>query len=355
MQADLNGEVDFNEESLGRFLTKRLGADCGTYQLSRIKGGQSNPTYFLNWGEQNLVLRKQPNGPILRGAHEVDREYKVLEALHPTSVPVPEPVLYCAEPELLGTPFYLMQRVEGRVFTETSLLELPAEERTPIWMAVAETLASLHAIRPEEVGLADYGKPGNYFERQISRWWKQYQNSPSRPIQPIEDLYDWLLENLPADDGAVCFCHGDFRLENLLFHPIEVKVSAILDWELSTLGHPLADLGFCCMPWHTSSDEYWGLLGFDLNEFALPTEEDFVGCYMASLNQVSTLQPFHTAFALYRFAVIFVGIADRVRGGNAADPRAKTLGPLAERFAVRGMEISKGIPHAILMRFPLRR
>ena len=347
MQADANGEVDFNEESLGPFLTARLGADCGKYQLSRISGGQSNPTYFLNWGEHHLVLRKQPNGPILRGAHAVDREYRVLEALHPTSVPVPEPVLYCAEPELLGTPFYLMQRVEGRVFTETSLVELPAEERAPIWMAVAETLASLHSIRPEEVGLADYGKPGNYFERQISRWGRQYQNSPSRPIQPIEDLYDWLLENLPADDGSVSLCHGDFRLGNLLFHPTEAKVSAILDWELSTLGHPLADLGFCCMPWHTSPDEYGGLLGFDLKEYDLPSEEEFVGRYMASLSQVSKLQPFHTSFALYRFAVIFVGIADRAREGNAADPRAKILGPLAERFAVRGMEISKGIPHAI--------
>ena len=347
MKAEVSGELDFNEETLGRFLTARLGADSGTFQLSRVSGGQSNPTYFLKWGQQNLVLRKQPNGPILKGAHAVDREYRVLEALHPTIVPVPEPVLYCAEPELLGTPFYLMQRVEGRVFTETSLSQLPAEERTPIWMAVAETLASLHSIRPEEVGLDDYGKPGSYFERQISRWGRQYQNSPSRPIQPIEDLYDWLLENLPADDGKVSICHGDFRLGNLLFDPTEAKVSAILDWELSTLGHPLADLGFCCMPWHTSPDEYGGLLGFDLNELALPTEDDFVGRYMASLNQVSTLQQFHKAFALYRFAVIFVGIADRAREGNAADPRAKTLGPLAERFAVRGMEISKGIPHAL--------
>ena len=176
IKAEVDGELDFDEVSLGRFLKARLGADCGTFQLSRISGGQSNPTYFLNWGEQNLVLRKQPNGPILKGAHAVDREYRVLEALHPTSVPVPEPVSYFAEPELLGTPFYLMQRVEGRVFTETALSGLPAEERTPIWMAVAETLASLHSIRPEEVGLADYGKPGNYFERQISRWGRQYQN-----------------------------------------------------------------------------------------------------------------------------------------------------------------------------------
>jgi aminoglycoside phosphotransferase (APT) family kinase protein len=214
-------------------------------------------------------------------------------------------------------------------------------------MAVAETLVSLHSSRPEEVGLADYGKPGNYFERQISRWGRQYDNSTSKPIIPIEELQSWLTANLPPDDGAVSICHGDFRLGNLLFHPTEAKVSAILDWELSTLGHPLADLGFCCMPWHTSPDEYGGLLGFDLNELALPTEEDFVGRYTTSLNQESTLQPFHKAFALYRFAVIFVGIADRVREGNAAVPRAKTLGPLAERFAVRGIEISKGIPHAL--------
>ena len=347
MKAESIGELEFNDKSLGHFLTAKLGPNRGTFQLSRISGGQSNPTYFLNWGQQNLVLRKQPNGPILKGAHAIDREYLVLKALHPTATPVPEPVLFCAEPDLLGTPFYLMCRVEGRVFTETSLSELPAQERTPIWMSVAETLAGLHSIRPEEVGLADYGKPGNYFERQISRWGRQYHNSPSRPIKPIEELYDWLLVNLPADDGAVSLCHGDFRLGNLLFHPTEAKVSAILDWELSTLGHPLADLGFCCMPWHTLPNEYGGLLGCDLNELALPTEDNFIGRYMALLNQVSTLLPFHTAFALYRFAVIFVGIADRAWGGNAADPRAKTLGPLAERFAVRGLEISRGVPHAI--------
>ena len=337
--AEVSGDLDFEAQTLARFLSDRLGPYTGCFRLARIGGGQSNPTYFLDWADRRLVLRKQPGGPLIKGAHAIDREYRVLEALHPTDVPVPEPVFYCADPDPLGTPFYLMARVEGRIFTDTSLADLPTEDRAPIWMAVADTMADMHALRPDTVGLGEYGRPGNYFERQITRWDQQYRASPSAPIGPIEDLHAWLVAHMPPDDGAVALCHGDFRLGNLMFHPQEPRVVAVLDWELSTLGHPLADLGFCCMPWHTSPDEYGGLLGIDLDSMALPTESDFVARYMTASEGASPLLPFHKAFALYRFAVIFVGIADRARDGSAADSRARELNPLAEKFASRGLEV----------------
>lgn len=345
--ARTTGETDFEPVGLGRFLAGRIGPDAGTFRLTRIGGGQSNPTYFLDWADRRLVLRKQPTGPILKGAHAIDREYRVLEALHPTDVPVPAPVLFHADPATIGTPFYLMERVEGRIFTDTSLAELPPDERTPIWMSVADAMAKLHRIRPEAVGLGDFGRPGNYFERQISRWDRQYRGSPSGPIPEIERLHRWLTGNLPQDDGEVALCHGDFRLGNLIFHPVEPRVVAILDWELSTLGHPLADLGFCCMAWHSAPSEYGGLLGIDLDAMCLPDEAAFVARYRAALPEAAPLLPFHKVFALYRFAVIFVGIADRAKAGSAADPQAAALAPLAESFAKRALEIAEDRPHAL--------
>jgi len=342
--------ADFDTSRLRAYLSAQLGPDHGVFRLTRIGGGQSNPTYFLDWAERALVLRKQPDGPILKGAHAIDREYHVLTALCPTDVPVPEPVLYCDDPGIIGTPFYLMRRVEGRVFTDTTLVDLPAPERRAIWMAVADTMAAMHALEPAQVGLGDYGRPGNYFERQIARWDRQYRAALSGPIDAIEALHRWLVSALPPDDGAVALCHGDFRLGNLMFHPERPQVVAILDWELSTLGHPLADLGFCCMPWHTSRDEYGGLLGCDLAAMCLPEEAEVIARYMEKSPGSSPLLPFHTAFALYRFAVIFVGIADRAQQGSAADPQAAALAPLAERFARRGLEIAEGRCHALTPR-----
>ena len=341
----MTGDVDFDPAALQRFLEDRFGP--GEMGLERIGGGQSNPSYFLDYGGVQYVLRKQPKGPILKGAHAIEREYRVMQALQPTEVPVPRPVLYNEDPEVLGTPFYLMERVEGRVFTDTALQALPAKDRRAVWMAVAETLAALHEVRPDAVGLGDYGKPGDYFTRQIGRWDRQYRESPSGPIPEIEALFDWLIANKPADDGLVSICHGDFRLGNLMFHPTEPRVVAILDWELSTLGHPLADLGFCAMPWHTSPDEYGGLLGQDMAALNLPAEAEFVARYSEAASFDVVLLPFHKAFALYRFAVIFVGIADRARAGTAFDPEAAALAPLARRFAVRALEITGGQPHQV--------
>ena len=335
----VQGPVDFETPALAPVLERALGPSGGAYRLTRIGGGQSNPSYFLDWGAHRLVLRKQPSGPILKGAHAIDREFRVLRALHPTDVPVPRPVLFHDDPAALGTPFYLMERVDGRVFTDTALAALPPDQRRPIWMALADAMARMHSVRPADVGLGDFGKPGNYFERQIGRWDRQYRASPSGPIAPIEQLFDWLVANMPPADEAVSLCHGDFRLGNMLFHATEPRVVAILDWELSTLGHPLADLGFCCMPWHTAPEEYGGLLGVDLEAMQLPTESEFTARYMAARPGSAPLLPFHKAFALYRFAVIFVGIADRARAGISNDPEAARLAPLAERFALRALAI----------------
>jgi len=330
-------QADFDPARLKAWLQAEFGA-AEPVHLERIGGGQSNPTYFVTYGARRLVLHKKPNGPILRGAHAIDREFRVMTALFGTDVPVPEPVLYCEDSAVLGTPFYLMKRLEGRVFHDTSLPGLAPSERRAVYLSMAETLARLHAVVPAAVGLADYGRPGNYFQRQIERWSKQWQDSPTGYIPALDELLGWLVNNLPADDDDIAIAHGDFRLGNLVFHPHEPKVIGVLDWELSTLGHPLADLGFCVMPWHSSPEEYGGILGLDGSGLGLPDEAEFIRHYYAHARPTPALQPFHIAFALFRFAVIFVGIADRARLGNASGQNAQVIAPLAARFAQRGLE-----------------
>lgn len=340
----MSSAIDFDPRRLGEFLDTTFGP--APMDIQRIGGGQSNPTYFVTHGAARMVLRKQPNGPILPGAHAVDREYWVIDSLHPTGLPVPRPILFHADPTLLGTPFYLMERVAGRVFSDAALAEVSSGERRAIWMGLADAMAAMHAIHPAAVGLGDFGRPGNYFERQIARWTKQWRMSGSEPISDLYRLADWLPANLPPDTGESRLAHGDFRMGNMLFHPTEPRVVAILDWELATLGHPLADLGFACMAWHTAPEEYGGLLGLDLVAEGLPCEADFIARYRAARADSGPLLPFHRAFALFRFAVIFVGIADRARSGTAAAHDAANVGPLARRFAARACEIIDGIQHA---------
>ena len=333
--------ADLNPADLHSFMDASFGRS-GHFDLQRISGGQSNPTYFVTHGAARMVLRKKPAGPILPGAHAIDREYRVLRALHPTGVPVPRPILYHDDAALLGTPFYLMERIEGRVFTDCSLPSLPKEERSAVWMGLADTLAAMHAIDPVKVGLGDFGRSGTYFERQIARWTSQWRASTSAPIPDLDRLADWLAANMPPDDGAVSLAHGDFRMGNMIFHPTKPRVVAILDWELSTLGHPLADLGFCVMPWHSAPAEYGGLLGLDLATLGLPSEEAVVARYRAARPDTAPLLPFHKVLALFRFAVIFVGIADRVRSGTAAAADAADHGHLAAGFAARATAIIDG-------------
>lgn len=332
--------ADFDPAALDGFLRARFGD--GRMSLERIGGGQSNPTYFVDHGGRRMVLRKKPAGPLLRGAHAIDREFRILQALAPTGVPVPMPLLYHDDAELLGAPFYLMERLEGRVFHDCSLPGMSPEERRDIYLSMAEAMARLHAVRPEAVGLGDYGKPGNYFERQIGRWTRQLRESPGERIAALETIADWLPRHLPDDDGRVSIAHGDFRLGNLMFHSERPEVIAILDWELSTLGHPLADLGFCSMTWHSSPDEYGGILGLDHAALGIPGQRAFLDHYFAHAQPTAPLERFHLVFSLFRFAVIFVGIADRARAGNAAAADAASVAPLAGRFASRAMEIIDG-------------
>jgi aminoglycoside phosphotransferase (APT) family kinase protein len=330
--------ADFSLATLRRFLDGQFGA--APLSIERVGGGQSNPTFYVSHGRNRLVLRKKPAGPILPGAHAVEREYRVLKALNGTDVPVPKVLLLCEDPGIVGTPFYLMERLDGRVFHDGGLADAAPGERRQLYWAMADAMARLHAVRPEEIGLGDYGRPGNYFARQIDRWTRQYEESQTASIPALDRVIDWLRGNQPADDGRVAIAHGDFRLGNVLFHPTRPEVLAILDWELSTLGHPLADLGYCCMSWHTAPDEYGGIRGLDRAALRLPEEDEFVARYYASAVPTAALRPFHIVFALFRFAVIFIGIADRARAGNAAGANAAKIAPLAERFSERAMELT---------------
>jgi aminoglycoside phosphotransferase (APT) family kinase protein len=329
---------EFDADRLRSFLAERLGVS-GSMSLDRIEGGQSNPTYFVTFPDRRLVLRKKPFGPTLPSAHAIDREFRVLSALSGTGVPVPRVLLYHADDNVVGTPFYVMERLEGRVFHDCALPGLEPFERRAIYLSMAETLAALHRLDPAAIGLADFGRPGNYFQRQIARWSRQWAESPTKDIPELDVLVAWLTAHLPPDDGRVAIAHGDFRLGNLIIHPSEPRVVGVLDWELSTLGHPLADLGFCCMPWHTSPEEYAGILGLDTAALGVPDEAEVVNHYFARGPRDPTFGSFHLAFALFRFAVIFVGIADRARAGSAAGSNAAAVSHLRVRFARRAVDI----------------
>jgi len=331
---------DFETASLDTFVRERFGVPL--LSVERIGGGQSNPTYFVTTGAARYVLRKQPNGPILKGAHAIDREYRVLEALSKTDVPVPRPVVFETETSILGTPFYIMERLEGRVFHDAALPGIAAEERQALYLTMAETLAKLHSVDPHSVGLSDFGRPGDYFERQLNRWSKQWYESPTDDIPALDRLIERLTHHRPIDDGRLALAHGDYRMGNLMFHAIEPRVIGILDWELATLGHPLADLGFAAMAWHSRPEDYGGIAGLDLKTLGIPSEAEFVAHYNAYAPNSPPLLPFHIAFAFFRFAVIFIGIADRARQGNAAGGNAHEIAPLAARFAEIGLKIMDG-------------
>lgn len=335
---------EFNPVLLERFARRELGAPQGEFLIERIAGGQSNPTYFVTLGQRRMVLRKKPAGETLPSAHAVDREHLVLTALAATDVPVPETILYCDDLSVIGTPFYLMERLDGRVFHDASLPGVAPVDREAMILGMAQTLARLHDVDPPSVGLGAFGRPSGYFERQIRRWTKQYELARWRDLPDVETLIKWLPYHLPPD-GAARICHGDFRMGNLIFHPTEPRVVGVLDWELSTLGHPLADLAFSALPWITLPNEYGGFRGLDLKSLGIPERDAYVECYFASRRtpEDQRLAPFHTAFALFRMAVIFEGIAARARTGNAAADNAAEVGELSAVFARRAVELLRGV------------
>lgn len=330
--------LEFDAERLDRFLRASIPDLHGPMALERIAGGQSNPTFFVSYETRQLVLRKQPPGELLPSAHAIDREYRVIGALKKAGVLVPTVVLYCEDREVIGTPFYIMDRLEGRVFHDGALPGVSRDERRIMYRSHAQALAALHNIDPASVGLADYGKSGNYFTRQIARWTRQWELSRTRTDANIDQLIEWLPENIPDDDATVV-THGDYRIGNVMFHRQEPRVIAILDWELSTLGHPLADLAHACMGWHSAPHEYGGLRGLDLAALGIPSEAEFTEAYNETADHGLRMTRFHMAFALFRFAVIFEGIAARAKAGNAADANAATVGPLAASFAQHAVDV----------------
>jgi len=324
--------VGLDSDRLASCLATAVPGFSGPITLERISGGQSNPTFFVTSPSHRLVLRKQPDGDLLPSAHAIDREFKVISALTTTGVPVPPTLFYEADRAVIGTPFYVMQRLDGRVFHDCTLPGLTPPERGAAYRSMAETLAKLHSVVPDAVGLSDFGRRGGYFERQIRRWSQQWQTQRTREDAHIEHLIGWLPANIPADD-AHGIVHGDYRLGNLMLHAEDPQVIAILDWELSTLGHPLADLAHCCMAWESAPDEYGGIEGLDLDALGIPPRDVFEAAYYAHASHGLRLAPFHRAFALFRWSLIFEGIAARARAGTANDANAGQTGRLAAVFA----------------------
>ena len=338
-EASPGGTLEFDPAVLGAYLRAHVPGTSGAFTLARISGGQSNPTFFASLGERHLVVRKKPPGAVLPSAHAVDREYRVISALAATDVPVPRAVLFCDDISVVGTPFYAMDRLDGRVFHDAALPGVAPADRTAMYFAMAETLARLHDVDPDAIGLADFGRAGNYFERQIRRWIAQYQAARWRDLPDLDRAAAWLPEHLPPEEPAR-ICHGDYRIGNLMFHRTEPRVIGVLDWELSTLGQPLADVAFSALGWVSYPHEYGGLRGLDHATLGIPSREDYLARYFASRKTPAPnkVEPFHTIFALFRFAVIFEGIAARARAGSAAADNAAAVGELAPVFARRAVE-----------------
>lgn len=331
--------AEFEPARLDAFLRASLPGLSGAMRLERIAGGQSNPTFFVTYDNRRLVLRKKPPGELLPGAHAVEREARIMSALADSRAPVPPVALIHADSDVVGTPFFVMERVEGRVFHDTTLPGVEPAQRRAMYFAMAETLAALHDVDWASVGLADYGRAGDYFSRQIARWSKQFRATQWREIPDLDRLIDWLPRNIPPSDETT-ICHGDFRIGNLMFHPTEPRVVAILDWELSTLGHPLADLSYSALAWRTRPQEFGGLMGADLAALGVPPEAEYLAHYYAARQTPvpSRVAPFHFVFSLFRFSVILEGIAVRARAGNAAAENAKAVGDMSLVFARRAVE-----------------
>lgn len=328
----------FDAGVLADWLRAQLPELKGEMRLQRIGGGQSNPTFFVSFDQgPELVLRKQPAGELLKSAHAVDREHRILSALHPTGFPVPKALLFCTDNAVVGTPFYVMERLHGRVMSDYALPEIAPRERRAYLVELAETLARLHAVDWRAIGLTDYGKPGNFFERQVARWTRQWQDSKTEDNADVERLIEWLPAHIPANDETT-IAHGDFRLGNVMFHPSEPRIIAVLDWELSTLGHPLADAAYSSLPWLTAPDVFEGLRGKDLAALQLPSQAEYLDVYRAASGR-EAVQPFHHAFSLFRFAVILEGIKARARAGNASGSDAEAVGALSARFASAATEL----------------
>jgi len=317
--------------ALGKFLGFAIAG------IEQFKGGQSNPTYRLTASDgKNYVLRRKPPGKLLPSAHAVEREFRVISALHPTGFPVARPLVLCEDESVIGTAFYVMDYVEGRVLWDQSLPGMTKAGRAAIWDELNKVISRLHLVSYRAVGLEDFGKPGNYIERQVARWSKQYRASETERVEAMDNLIDWLPRNIPPETGT-SVVHGDFRLDNAIFHPAEPRILAVLDWELSTLGEPLADFAYHCMSWHIPPGAFRGIAGLDLDALGIPSEETYLENYCKRTNRPGVNRShwdFYLAYNLFRIAAILQGIKKRVVDGTAASAHAADAGsrvqPLAE-------------------------
>ncbi|MEY2780804.1 MAG: hypothetical protein RL307_508 [Pseudomonadota bacterium] len=322
----------FNEEALLAWLKSHIPGLDGKLQVDMFKGGQSNPTYRLSLGNRQFVMRAKP-GPaakLLPSAHAIEREFKVMDALSQTNVPVAKMHALCEDESVIGRAFFIMDFVQGRVLWDQSLPGMTPAQRAAIYDEMNRVMSALHSVNPDEIGLSDYGRPGNYIERQIARWSKQYRASITEPVPAMDQLMDWLPANLPASAQLprISVVHGDYRMDNMIFHPTEPKVLAVLDWELSTLGHPLADFSYHCMSWHIEPGTFRGIGGLNLAELGIPSEIDYIRryCERTGFCSVDTLVNdwnFYLAYNLFRMSAILQGIAKRIEEGTASSDQAK--------------------------------
>ena len=332
----------FDTEALAAWLSVHLPGFAGPLQVEMFKGGQSNPTYKLITPNQSYVMRAKP-GPVaklLPSAHAIEREFAVMRGLHGTGVPVAQMHVLCDDESVIGRAFYVMEFVQGRVLWDQSLPDMDRTERRAIYLEMNRVIAALHAVDHKAQGLENFGKPGNYFDRQIGRWSKQYVASVTQPIPEMDKLMAWLPEHMPASARAdtTCVVHGDFRLDNLIFHPTEPRVLAVLDWELSTLGHPLADFSYHCMSWHIPPGSFRGIGGLDIEALGIPPEDEYIDlyCQRTGITSLAALKPdwnFYLAYNMFRIAAILQGIAKRVEDGTASSAQAKASGAGAKPMA----------------------
>lgn len=331
---DLSIDVAWDQRRLGAYLFDRGVIDAPDIKLTPLTGGQSNPTYVLQAGSARYVVRLKPFGTTLPGAHAIDRECRVLTALQSTEVPVPRVYLYCDDMDVIGTPFYLMDWLQGRVFIDQSLPGVSERERGAIYAEMNRVLATLHSVNLQDVGLQDYGKASDYLQRQIKRWSSQSLASALPMSDAMQSLIDWLPENIPSEVPAT-LVHGDYRLDNLIFHPTEAKVIGVLDWELSTLGNPVADFAYHCMSWRVPSDLWRGIGGLQLERLGIPLERAYIRTYAeATGREFEHEWEFYMAYNLFRMAAILRGIGQRALDGTAASAdalkNARCAEPLAE-------------------------
>lgn len=323
----------FDEDRLTEYLEANLAGFKGPLRIEQFEGGQSNPTFLLSTDDRKYVLRKKPPGKLLPSAHMVEREYRIMKALEKSDVPVPIMYLLCEDKDIIGTPFFAMEHVRGRVLEDITLPGMTPEQRRAIYLDMVRVLAALHSVDYAALGLDDYGKPGNYYTRQIGRWSKQYVAAKTDEIPSMERLMEYLPANVPADNTS-CIVHGDYRLGNMLLHPTEPKVVALLDWELSTLGHPLGDLGYCCMFYRSGIAGRLSLDGLTGPATGIPTEEEFTGEYCRLTGRAGIPHwNFYLAFSFFRLASILQGVYKRGIMGNASSTEALERGRMARQIA----------------------